>query len=148
MITTSETAANSKVNKTPQRVLIVDDEQAVLFAYCKMMQREGIIVDECECLDQALHNIRTKPYIAVIADMRLAGTDNLDGLEIIRVAREIQPQTRLILATGYGNHESEKAAREMGVNHYFEKPVRPSDILAVLKDLLHSTGPDEFEDQH
>lgn len=134
---TQSTAPRCKPDDPARRILIVDDEPAVLFAYCKMMQREGVIVDLCECLDHALSCIRSTPYLAVIADIRLAGTDNLDGLEVVRCIREIQPETKVILATGHGSRELEQAVRGLGVSHYFEKPVQPFELLAALRDLLY-----------
>lgn len=134
---TQSTAPRCKPDEPARRILIVDDEPAVLFAYCKMMQREGVIVDQCECLEHALACINNRPYLAVIADMRLAGTDNLDGLEVVRCIKEVQPDTRVILATGHGNRELEQAARGLGVSHYFEKPVQPLELLAALRDLLY-----------
>lgn len=139
MVLTSQ-AIHSEEKESPHRILIVDDEPAVLFAYCKMMQREGIMVDKCECLEHAISSIKSTQYMAVIADMRLAGTDNLDGLEVVRSTREIQPDATVIVATGYGSQEVELAARKMGVTHYFEKPVRPSDIMTVLKRLKDEIG--------
>ena len=130
--------ATSEKSNAAQRILIVDDEPAVLFAYCKMIRREGIKVDLCENLDNALSSIKSTPYMAVIADVRLSGTDNLDGLELVRSVRKFQPDAMVIVATGCDCHEVKRTAHEMGVSHYFEKPVRPSDILVVLKNRLNS----------
>jgi two-component system response regulator PilR (NtrC family) len=120
---------------TAQRILIVDDEPAILFAYKRLIEREGIGVDLCECLDTAIDKIKACRYLAVIADMRLAGSDNTDGMEVLRVIREEQPYAQVILSTGYGNKDLEQTARKMGVAYYFEKPVLPSAILDVLKSL-------------
>lgn len=117
------------------RILIVDDEAATLFAYKKLIEREGIGVDVCESLDDAIVQINAYPYSAVIADMRLAGTDNSDGLEILRFVREKRVETKVIIVTGYGNKEIEQTALAMGAAYYFEKPVLPSAILEVLSSL-------------
>ena len=122
-----------------ERVLIVDDEVATLFAYRKLIEREGIGVDVCESLDEAIEQIKTHPYYAVIADMRLAGTDNADGLEILSFVRNKQMDTKVVIVTGYGNKEIEQTALDMGAAYYFEKPVLPSAILEVL-NLLSSTA--------
>lgn len=118
----------------PARILVIDDEPAVLFAYRKLIEKDGMIVDICENMEEALQYIRSQHYLAVIADMRLAGTDNGDGLEILRCVRRDYPDTKTILATGYGDSETEKTARELGVSYYFKKPVQPADILAALNE--------------
>jgi two-component system response regulator RegA len=116
------------------RILVVDDEQAVLFAYRKLIEKDGMAVDISANFEDAIRQIRARRYLAVIADMRLAGTDNGDGLEILRVVREERPETKTILATGYGDSEIEKTARALGVSYYFNKPVSPADILGALRE--------------
>lgn len=115
------------------RILVVDDEPAILFAYCKLIEKDGMIVDTSANLADAIRLIRARCYLAVIADMRLAGSDNRDGLEILRIIRNEHPDTKTILATGYGDSEIEKMARDLGVSYYFEKPVSPPDILKALR---------------
>lgn len=132
----SDRAGDVQLSSATQRILVVDDEPAILFAYCKMIERKGIEVDICECLAAALSHIRTRPYSAVIADLRLAGSDSQEGLEIVSAIREMQPATRIILATGCSNREIEQVAWKLGITHYFEKPVHPADILGVLQDLF------------
>lgn len=122
------------------RILIVDDEVATLFAYKKLIEREGIGVDVCESLEEAIEQIRSRPYDAVIADVRLAGTDNADGLEILRAVRQERRDAKVIIVTGYGNREVEQRALAMGAAHYFEKPVLPSAILEVLNALNSTAG--------
>ncbi len=116
-----------------KKILIVDDEVAILFAYRKLIEREGFGVDVCENIETALSNIRLNTYCAVIADMRLAGSDNTDGLKLLNIIKAHQPDAKVIMVTGYGNHEIEQQAYSLGAAHFFEKPVRPSVILDALK---------------
>lgn len=119
------------------RILIIDDEPAILFAYRKLIEKEGMYVDSCTCLDGAVRHIRERQYLAVITDVRLAGTCNEDGLEFLRILREVHPATKMILATGHGSSDIEKTARNMGVSHYFEKPVLPALIMGALRGFCH-----------
>lgn len=117
------------------RVLVVDDEPAVLFAYRKLMEHEGITVDVSSTLQGALEQIRANPYQAVITDLRLSGTDNRDGLEVMRFLQLERPEIRVICTTGYGCVEVEQQVRQLGADHYFEKPVSPHAIVDILKKL-------------
>lgn len=121
-----------------QRILIVDDESAILFAYRKLIEPEGFEVDTCENIYEAMVMIRTRPYLAIITDMRLEGTVNEDGIELLHFIRELQPNARTIVATGYGSEELKRTTQTLGAAHYFEKPVFPSSILAALKALSTS----------
>ena len=125
-------AAETEKPSPIERILIVDDEVATLFAYKKLIEREGIGVDVCESLDEAIEQIKSRRYSAIIADLRMSGTDNADGLEVLRAAREEQVDAKVIIVTGYGNKETKQTALAMGAAYYFEKPVFPSVILNVL----------------
>ena len=143
---TSNTYSAEATNAS-HRVLIVDDEPAILFAYRKLIEKEGIAVDICECLDQAALHIATRTYLAVIADLRLAGSDNKDGLEVIRMIRSTQPLAKVILSTGYGSEEIEHKVRSMGITHYFEKPVRPAVIMEALCSFYPIDDDQEWSDR-
>ena len=123
----------------PLRVLVVDDEPAILFAYRKLIEKDGMTVDTSTNLEEAIRHVRARHYLAVIADMRLTGTDNKDGLEILRFIQKERPETKTILATGYGDSEIEKMARVLGVSYYFKKPVQPADILSALREFYLCT---------
>jgi len=134
----------TKESSEKLRILVVDDEPAILFAYRKLIERDGLAVDISMTLEEAITQIRTQRYLAVIADLRLAGTDNGDGLEILRVIQSEHPDTKTILATGYGDNDVENEARTLGAAYYFKKPVPPAAILGALRrfhaDML--TAPD------
>jgi DNA-binding NtrC family response regulator len=115
------------------RILVVDDEPAILFAYRKLIEMDGMAVDTSANLEDAIRHVRACSYLAVIADMRLTGSDNRDGLEILRLNWKERPGTHTILATGYGDSEIENMARNLGVSYYFKKPVSPSDRLNTLR---------------
>jgi len=114
------------------RVLIVDDELAILFAYRKLIEAEGFEVDTCENIYEAMALIRLCAYLAIITDIRLAGTENEDGIELLQFIKEIQPDSRVIVTTGYGNEELKRTTHSLGAAHYFEKPVVPADILSAI----------------
>lgn len=117
------------------RVLIVDDEPAILFAYRKLLGCERFGFDICENIDTAISLLNRNEYFAVISDVRFSGSDNQDGIYFVSVVRKEQPLAKVILVTGYGSDELKKNARELGASHYFEKPVMPSDILSLLREL-------------
>ena len=117
------------------RVLVVDDEHAILFAYRKLIKPEGFIVDTCENIQEAIDLIRLHLYLAIITDMRLSGTDNEDGIELLLSIRDIQPDARVVITTGHGSEKLKQSTQTLGVAHYFEKPVPPSSIVNVLNEL-------------
>jgi ActR/RegA family two-component response regulator len=47
--------------------------------------------------------------------------------------RKQQPDAKIIVVTGFGNSYIEKTLKDLGASHYFEKPVRPSLIIELLR---------------
>lgn len=122
------------------RVLIVDDEPGILFAYRKLLEQQGLIVDSCDCLCEALNYLEKHQYLAVVADMRLQGVDTVDGLDLVREVRRLQPETGVIVASGTSDRNTRQAASDLGVDHYLEKPVHPAfvlDLLIQLRDAVN-----------
>lgn len=117
------------------RVLIVDNEPAICFAYRKLFASERFGFDTCESIETATALLKSNDYFAVISDVRFAGSDSEEGIYFVEEVRKEQPYAKVILVTGYGNDELKKTAHALGTYHYFEKPVKPSLILSMLRTL-------------
>jgi DNA-binding NtrC family response regulator len=117
-----------------KRILIIDDEQALLIALKKLLQDKRVQVDTAETMNEALSHINETSYEVIIADIRLSGILNQEGLEILRYVKEHKPGTRVMLMTGYGSQDIMEHAFDLGADYYFEKPVS----IRVLKDALKS----------
>jgi DNA-binding NtrC family response regulator len=117
-----------------QRILIVDDEIAILLAFKKLLQSPDIEVDTAETLDDAETLLKENTYSVAIVDLRLTGVDGEEGLKIIKHIKEFYSHTEVILVTGYGNSIVMEKAQARGAAFYFEKPVSSE----ILKDALKS----------
>lgn len=126
-------------NAEIHRVLIVDDEPAICFAYSKLLENELFSFDICESVEAAIALLDKELYMAVISDVRFGGSDNKDGIYFVSVLRNKQAQAKVIFVTGYGDDILKNIAMELGVSHYFEKPVNPTLILSLLRS-LHSSA--------
>lgn len=118
-----------------KRILIVDDETSVLFAYKKLFSILGVMVDVCETYEQAVELIRNNVYEIVITDIRLEGSVGNGGLEILRYVRKDHADTKVIIMTGYGTEKIKKEADDLGVSCYFEKPVSTDVIIEASRKL-------------
>jgi DNA-binding NtrC family response regulator len=116
-----------------KRLLVVDDEIAILIAFRKIFEGFQIEVDTAETLDQAISMINEREYDAVIADLRLTGILGQEGLEILRRTKEKNPEICLIMITGYGNPDIKKRAYANGADLYCEKPVSIKYLQNALK---------------
>lgn len=142
---TDQSSAGRNAEVEHHRVLIVDDEPSICFAYRKLLESERFNFDICESVAAALAYLNKYEYFAVISDVRFAGSDNTDGVYFVSVVRKVQPESKIILVTGYGSEELKRTVDELGASHYFEKPVKPSIILSLLRS-LHLAA-DELDEQ-
>ncbi len=118
-----------------RRLLLIDDEPAILISFKKLLQSPGVTVDTAENIECARELIEEQFYDGVVADLRLSGISGEEGLEIIRLVKERHPETQVILMTAYGNHDVMKRAYRLGAVVYLEKPVSTSVIKYALRSL-------------
>jgi CheY-like chemotaxis protein len=118
------------------RILVVDDEDVVLFSFKKVLGGPGIAVDTALSFKEAWRLIQLKSYKAIITDLRLSGVELKEGLEVVKEARRIQTECKIIVITGYGESDTREKVFKLGAEIYLEKPVAPEKI----KELLQSMG--------
>ncbi|HKV08451.1 MAG TPA: response regulator [Thermoanaerobaculia bacterium] len=113
------------------RILVVDDEEPILFAIRDYFEPLGWQVDCAQELEEAEALLSHIRYTLLIADLRLTGIHSNEGLELIRFVRERSPWTRVIVLTGYGSVEIEGEAVGRGVDAFLLKP-QPLAALAEI----------------
>ena len=119
-----------------KRLLIVEDEPAILFALKLFFGRQGFTVDTARTREEAEELLALERYAVVIADLRLGGSTSTDGLEIISEVRRTAPETKVILLTAYGSSEVEQEARQRGAHVLLHKPQPLPTIAEVVSSLL------------
>jgi len=120
----------------PHRILVVDDEQPILFALREYFSLFGYRVDCAGERQKAESLMANGLYDAAILDLRLSGIDSMEGLDLVRYAREHSPRIRICLLTAYGNPLVEEEARRLGVHAFLHKPMPLPEILRIVTDLL------------
>ena len=119
-----------------RKLLIVDDDVQILSLYKKALKGDGVTIDEADNMTDAERLLKNNKYTVVLADLRLTGIIGREGLLLLEYVHERSPETRVILATGYGSPEIEREAYEKGAFHYFEKPVD----LMELRNKIEQAG--------
>ncbi len=115
-----------------QRLIIIDDEEPILFALSAYFGTAGYQVACARRLEEARDMLAKESYACVIADLRLSGIHGVEGLEILSLVREKCPRTRFVLLTAYGSPEVERRAKLSGADAVLQKPV----ALRALADLV------------
>jgi DNA-binding response OmpR family regulator len=118
------------------RILIVDDEDVILFAYKKALGGPGITLDTAQSFKAAWRLIQLKSYNAIITDLRLSNAEVTEGLAVIKETRRIQTECVLIVITGHAESDTREKVLSLGADIFLEKPVEPEKI----KERLQSKG--------
>ena len=124
---------------SPHRLLIVDDEEAILFAMGDFLVRCGYQVDSASSREQAERLLAGgHTYALAILDLRLSAAEPRGGLELLRRIRQSTPQTQTILLTAYGSPEVEAELAALGASRMLSKPQPLASLAAEVAALLAS----------
>ena len=124
-----------KTQKKIKRILLIDDEEALLFGFSRVLQAPSIEINTAQTLQDAQRLIKERIYDVVIADLRLSTSDNIEGYEILSYVKTLQPKCRIIVLTAYGGEETKEKVHNLGADYYFEKPISPKNIKEILDNL-------------
>jgi|TARA_B100001250_G_scaffold38911_1_gene30934 two-component system response regulator RegA len=117
------------LNLDGKKLLIVDDDQVWLNQLSRAMTRRGLLVFEAQSVEKALNIITKEKFDYGVIDLRL---DDGDGLEIISELRKLNPNSKSIILTGFGNIANAVSAIKLGAVDYLAKPANIEDIISSL----------------
>ncbi|HEV8487714.1 MAG TPA: response regulator [Blastocatellia bacterium] len=118
------------------RILIVDDEDAILFSMKEYFTGRGFAVDCAQEMEEAEALVANVQYDAAIVDLRLTGTNGIEGLEIVEYIKERCPRTGIVLLTAYGSPEIETEARIRGIDAFLQKPMPLSSVERIVYEVI------------
>lgn len=110
------------------RVLVVDDEALILQVMKAFFSRRG---DDCTVVSsgrEALHLMEDRFFDVVLSDVKMP---EMDGLELVRRAKAIQPHAAFILISGAGSRTDLLAAFKVGVFDFVDKPITDLEEFTV-----------------
>ncbi|GIM45755.1 sporulation initiation phosphotransferase F [Collibacillus ludicampi] len=102
-----------------KKVLIVDDQYGIRVLLQEVLSKEGYTIFQAPSGQVALEIIANEKPDLVLLDMKIPG---MDGLEILRRIRKIEPDTKVIMMTAYGELDLIKEATALGAITHFTKP--------------------------
>lgn len=115
------------------KVLIADDEDRVCRLICRLIKWEELDMEVAAVAHNGLEVLSMieehRPDI-VITDIRMPG---LDGLEMIKRAKELDHDLEFIIISGYRHFEYAQNALRYGARDYLLKPVKEAELYSVLK---------------
>lgn len=117
-----------------KKVLIVDDQNGIRILLMEVFNSEGYNTFQAANGKLALDIVRTESPDLVLLDMKIPG---MDGLEILKHLKEIDPSIKVIMMTAYGELDMIKEARNLGALMHFTKPFDIDEMRVAVDKYLH-----------
>src|SRR5437762_7465458 len=117
------------MNEEPLRVLVIDDEEFHAEAVAESLQRVGYECVIATSGSAGARKIEQEDFDVVLTDLRM---EDMDGLAILRKAKQDLPDAEVVLITGHGDVKTAVQAMQQGAAHYLLKPVDLAELRAMV----------------
>ncbi len=124
-------------------ILIVDDDPDILTALHDLLEYDGFLVTEVSTCRDALEQVRTVDFSAVLLDI---GLPDGDGLAVLEIIQTIAPSLPVIVITAFTSQDYRAKSLSGGAFSYLTKPYNRDELRAVLRravDLSHPPMPSD-----
>src|SRR5215470_9647102 len=115
------------------RVLIVDDEKSMRDLLSITLEKEGYDVETAAGGELAIEMLHRETVDAVITDLRMP---KVDGLQVLRAAKEISPDIAVIVITAVASTETAVEAMKLGAYDYITKPFKLDEVNLIVRNAL------------
>jgi len=115
------------------RVLVVDDEQSMRELLGIMLKQVGYAVTLASGGEAAIETLKTDAFDLVITDLRMR---KVDGLAVLRAAKEHSPRTVVLVVTAFASTETAVEAMKLGAYDYVTKPFKLDELRLTIANAL------------
>jgi DNA-binding NtrC family response regulator len=116
------------------KILVVDDEPALRRDLEWAAAGPGRQVEAAETGEQAIKLIQQNGFDVVVTDLKMETEDA--GLDVLKVAKEKDPNTQVIMITAYGRPEISVRTMRLGAFDYLERTAPGTDTLAMVRSKI------------
>lgn len=116
-------------------VLLVDDEPNIIEVLEMALQDDGMEVHKALSGRAALATLRDRAVDIVISDIRMP---DISGVELLKQARQIAPETAFIMMTAFATTDTAIEALQHGAFDYLTKPFRMEEIRKIIRHALEN----------
>jgi DNA-binding NtrC family response regulator len=113
-----------------ERILIVDDEKAILVALRGLFTKEGYEVDTASSGEEAVRKIETGSFHVVVTDLSMEG---ISGMQVLERARAFDPDLAVVMITAHGSEKAAVQAMKLGATDYLPKPFDNDELRVIVR---------------
>jgi DNA-binding NtrC family response regulator len=112
------------------RVLVVDDERAILVALRGLFGKEGYEVDTAASGEEAVRKLEAGSFHVVVTDLSMEG---VSGMQVLEHARALDPDVAVVMITAHGSEKAAVQAMKLGASDYLPKPFDNDELRVVVR---------------
>ena len=124
---------DEREEKTPVRLLIVDDEEIMRQFLNEVLKDEGYTIDLAASGKEALKRMNDAEYDIVLTDIVMP---ELDGLGVVAATKDLSYNPSVIVMTGYASMETAVESMKLGAADYITKPFNIDQIRIIVKNAV------------
>ena len=126
------------MRSTGADILVVDDEADIRELVSGLLEDEGHAVRVASNSDEAMAAIRARRPSLALLDIWMQG-GGLDGLELLDLIKELDPDLPVVMISGHGNIETAVSALQRGAYDFIEKPFKSDRLVVVVQRALEAS---------
>ncbi len=124
-------AEKSTAGKFQIKVLLIDDEVGYVDVLANRLTKRNIHVTKAYSGSEALHAVRNHDFDVAILDLKM---EDMDGLEVLKVFKQMGLETEVIMLTGHGSQTAAKEGIQLGAFDYLTKPCELQDLIEKIQE--------------
>lgn len=113
-------------------ILVVDDEQIARANMEYVLKKEGYQVATAANGLEALDVMKKREFDLILTDLKM---EKMDGIQLLESAKQIAPQTEIVMVTGFATVSSAVDALKKGAAHYLPKPIDLDDLRSTVRQI-------------
>lgn len=119
-------------------LLLVDDDETFCKVLSVALENRGFCVCVAHSVEQAIPLARANPPEFAVIDLKMGGAP---GLVLVKALHELDPNTRIVVLTGYASIATAVEAIKLGATQYLAKPANADEIVAAFGHTADSDAP-------
>ncbi|MDO8811142.1 MAG: response regulator transcription factor [Gallionella sp.] len=119
-------------------LLLVDDDETFCKVLSAALENRGFCVCVAHSVEQAIPLAKANPPEFAVIDLKMGGAP---GLVLVKALHELDPNTRIVVLTGYASITTAVEAIKLGATQYLAKPANADEIVAAFGHIADSDVP-------
>jgi two-component system, response regulator RegA len=119
-------------------LLLVDDDATFCKVLSAALEKRGYAVTVAHSVEDAIPVAKSNPPEFAVVDLKMGGAP---GLALVKVLHELDPNTRIVMLTGYASIATAVEAIKLGATQYLAKPANADEIVAAFSHAPDGNAP-------